>query len=140
MVHPNDGFTIWHVIGYSFGTAVAMVLVFYINKAKDDIFDFLLKAIGKKPKERPSKATVPVYVQPEIITRGEFEPRMKSVTDEIHFIHDDLSDKLLAHAAQARQDSKDTRDWLDKKLEAQFTKIDNFTNQVMLNLNGRGKT
>lgn len=71
--------------------------------------------------------------QPDSITRDEFEPRIKAVVDEIHFVHGDLSDKLMAHTAQARQDARDNRKWMEDQFKEQFNKIDNFTTQVLLN-------
>lgn len=67
------------------------------------------------------------------ITREEFEPRMKAVTEEIHFVHTDLSEKLLAHGAQARQDNRDLRHSMEERDKVMYDKIDGFMTQVLLN-------
>lgn len=85
-----------------------------------------------KEKKEEQQVLQPV-IPANVITREEFEPRIKAVTDEIHFVHSDLSDKLMAHTAQSRQDSKDTRVYMEKFFEKQEAKLDNFIQLASLN-------
>ncbi|MDE2026535.1 MAG: hypothetical protein KGJ07_08670 [Patescibacteria group bacterium] len=73
-----------------------------------------------------------VFRTKESISRVEYEAREKTLWDAINRNHDDLSEKISANGAQARQDNRDLRDWMERQFSEQFRKIDGFTTLVSM--------
>lgn len=69
----------------------------------------------------------------DCVKREELEALRKDVKDEIHFIHQDLSDKISANAAMGRQDRRDDRQWMESQFKSQWDKLDGLTTQILLN-------
>lgn len=68
-----------------------------------------------------------VFRTKENISRAEYEAREKTIWDVVNRNNEVLSEKIEANGAQARQDIRDIRAWMERQFSAQFQKIDGFT-------------